>query len=58
MSRDESAEAYGTSSGTARSYMRMYRDAKGLPPKSLGKVSAIIFTDLLKAGRTFQITRL
>lgn len=33
ISRYEAAEEYGISSQTARDYMRMYRDAKQLPPK-------------------------
>ena len=33
LSRFEAAERYGISDQTARDYMRMYRDANGLPPK-------------------------
>ena len=33
ISRYEAAEEYGVSDQTARSYMRMYRDANHLPPK-------------------------
>ena len=33
MSRYEAAEQYGISDQTARDYMRLYRDANGLPPK-------------------------
>ena len=44
MNRSEAAVLYGISSDTARSYMRMYRDADGLAPKSPGngrRVSAV-----------------
>ena len=34
MSWYEAAEVYGVSEYTARDYMRMYRDADSLPPKS------------------------
>ena len=33
LSRYEAAEQYGINEQTARSYMRMYRDANHLPPK-------------------------
>ena len=33
LSRFQAAEKYGVSENTARDYMRMYRDANGLPPK-------------------------
>ena len=33
LSRYEAAERYGISDQTARDYMRLYRDANGLPPK-------------------------
>jgi transposase len=33
LSRYEAAEEYGINDQTARSYMRMYRDANHLPPK-------------------------
>ncbi len=33
LSRYEAAERYGISDRTARDYMRLYRDANGLPPK-------------------------
>lgn len=34
MTRFQAAEVYGISSSTAREFMRMYRDANSLPPKS------------------------
>ncbi len=34
LSRYEASEQYGISEQTARNYMRMYRDANHLPPKS------------------------
>jgi transposase len=33
LSRYEAAEEYGISSYTARNYMRLFRDVRGLPPK-------------------------
>lgn len=33
ITRYQAAEQYGISEQTARNYMRMYRDANGLPPK-------------------------
>lgn len=35
ISRYEAAEEYGINESTARTYMRMYRDANQLPPKYL-----------------------
>ena len=37
ISRYEAAEEYGINEQTARNYMRMYQDAKQLPPKQGGR---------------------
>ena len=43
LSRYEAAERYGISDQTARDYMRLYRDANGLPPKRGERALAVSF---------------
>lgn len=51
ISRYQAAEEYGIDEGTARNYMRMYRDVNKLPPKSMTHCSGNL-TKIVKRQAT------